>query len=75
MVLMFKSNSRADIMFVNDAMLYPNDKNFGGCVDIMLLLSSSPFTIPLLLLLLLVVEEVFAVSSNELTSSSLLAKR
>ena len=52
---MLTSSSKPEIIFVNDAILYPSDKNFGGCVDIMLLLSSSPFTIPLLLLLLLVI--------------------
>ena len=34
---MLTSSSKPDIMFVIDAILYPSDKNFGGCVDIMLL--------------------------------------
>ena len=75
---MLTSSSKPEIIFVNDAILYPKDKNFGGSVDIMLLSSSSPLTISLLLLLLLlrVVEEVLAISSKyELTSSSVFAKR
>ena len=61
MVLMLMSSSKPEIIFVNDAILYPNDKNFGGRVDIMLLSStSSPFTIPLLLLLLSMSPSLFA---------------